>query len=268
MNEYKIEAGTAQHIGDRPVQTDRVALFTAPRSPGYLMAVLAEGIQGGATAADQVLHTARQLFDEYPPGEVPNLHRLANLMNQIALEVHTIVKMSPIGANLEPQGTMVILILTPLGQAIWAHIGDSRLYRFFKKECVARSSDAAYVDYLVKHDRLPLESARRHRVSKLLSNVLGNQLKEPFVTIGCHEGLQPGDAFLLASDGLWAYFTDTELASVVHRNTPRDAAQRLISKAIERSHGKGENCSMTIVRLVKPPKEEVNYVVQKMGRAV
>ena len=32
MSEYKIEAGTAQHVGSRPRQHDRTALFTAPRA--------------------------------------------------------------------------------------------------------------------------------------------------------------------------------------------------------------------------------------------
>lgn len=35
MNSYKIEAGTAQHIGNRPQQNDRAALFTGARAPGY-----------------------------------------------------------------------------------------------------------------------------------------------------------------------------------------------------------------------------------------
>ncbi len=47
MNSYKIEAGTAQHIGNRPQQNDRVALFTSARAPGYVMAVLSAGLAGG-----------------------------------------------------------------------------------------------------------------------------------------------------------------------------------------------------------------------------
>lgn len=268
MNDYKIDAGTAQHIGDRPQQSDRAALFTSVRAPGYLMAVLADGFQGGPVAAEQVLQTSKQLFDDYPPGDTPSLERLGQLMQNIVREAHTIIKMSPIIASLEPQSTLIILIITPAGQAIWGHIGDSRLYRFYKKECVARSSDAAYVEYLVEHDKLPLDAARKHRNSKLLSNALGNHKKEPYLSIVVHEGLRAGDAFLLASDGLWAYFTDTELAAVVQRNTPRQAAEMLINKATERSHGKGDNCTMVMVKLVAPPAEEKNYVVQKMGRAV
>ncbi|WP_295990284.1 PP2C family serine/threonine-protein phosphatase [Rugamonas sp.] len=268
MSTYKIEAGTAQHIGNRPQQNDRTALYTAAKAPGYVMAVLADGVSGGALASEQVLHTSKHLFDEFRAGDAPSLPRLADLLRNIVREAHDIIKMNPVAATSEPQSTLTILILTPLGQAIWAHVGDSRLYHFHGGNCVLRSNDTAYVKHLVSEDQLPLEAARKHRNSKLLSNVLGSRFKVPYVTIGTHEGLRAGDAFLLCSDGLWQYFTDAELAAVVARNPPRMASEKLINKAIERAQGKGDNCSMAIIKLVAPPKDVPNYTVQKMGRAV
>jgi serine/threonine protein phosphatase PrpC len=58
--------------------------------------------------------------------------------------------------------------------------------------------------------------------------------------------------FLLCSDGLWHFFTDAELAAVTAKSSPRQASEMLINKAGERSQGKGGNCSMAIVKLVKP----------------
>ena len=268
MLSYIIEAGTAQHIGNRPQQNDRSALLSGARAPGYLMAVVTDGLQGGALASDQVLQTSQQLFDEYPAGDTPSLERLEGLLREIASEAHTIIKMSPIAAALEPQATLLILVLTPDGQAIWGHVGDSRLYCFNQSKCVLRSSDAGYIEHLVQHDKLPPDAAKKHRSSKLLANTLGNPLKAPFVTIGSHPSVSAGDAFLLATDGLWQYFTDSELAAAVARNTPRNAAERLIVKSGERAHGKGDNCSMAIVKLVKPPRETADYTVQKLRSAV
>jgi len=265
MSAYKIEAGTAQHIGSRTQQLDRVALFTAAKAPGYVMAVLGDGL-----ASDQLLHTSKQLFDDYraSAGDPPNLARLADLLRSIAQETHDVIVMNPVGAAAEPTSTLVVLVLTPMCQAIWAHVGESRLYRFSNKQCAERSSDTEYVDYLVNVDKLPPEPARKHRTTKLLSNVLGNRQKQPFVTIGVHEHLQAGDAFLLGSDGLWQYFADAELAAVVARNAPRAASELLINKAIERAKGQGDNCSMAIVKLVAPPTEAPQYTVRKMGKAV
>ncbi|HEY0585473.1 MAG TPA: PP2C family serine/threonine-protein phosphatase [Pseudoduganella sp.] len=268
MSTYKIEAGTAQHIGSRPQQNDRVALFTAQKAPGYVLAVLADGISGGATGAEQVLHTAKQLFDEYRASETVHLPRLEELLREIAHDVHQILVMDPRTGASEPQSSMVLLVLTPERHAVWAIVGDSRLYRFDNKECLARSSDAEYVAHLMKQENLPEESARKHRQAKLLSNALGNKHREPFVTFGIQEDLKPGNAFLLCSDGLWSYFADVELASAIAKKSPREAAELLINKARERAQGKGDNCSMAIIKLVAPPKEKVNYTVQKLRKAV
>jgi serine/threonine protein phosphatase PrpC len=251
MTSYRIEAGTAQHIGNRPQQNDRAALFTGARAPGYVLAVLSDGIASPA-GAEQVLHTARQVFDEFKPGDHPDIERLAQLLHEIISETHTVIKMNAVAGKTELHASFVGLVISPHGEAVWAHVGDSRLYRFEHDKCAMRTSDVAYVEHLISSDRLPADAARNHRRSKLLLNVLGNSRKEPFVTTGSHTGLVAGDSFLLGSDGLWHFFTDAELAAVTAKSTPRQAAEKLISKAGERSQGKGGNCTMAIVKLVKP----------------
>lgn len=254
MTTYKIEAGTAQHIGNRAQQNDRTALLTGARAPGYVLAVLADGFSSPA-GADQVLHTARQVFNDFKGSDQPSIERLEQLLHDIISETHTVIKMNALAAKTEIHASFVGLVLSPHGEAVWAHVGDSRIYRFQDGKCAVRSSDAAYVEHLISSDRLPPDAARNHRRSKLLLNALGNSRKEPFVTTGSHTGLAAGDHFLLCSDGLWHFFTDAELAAVIAKNTPREASERMIVKATERSQGKGGNCSMAIVKLVKPPKD-------------
>lgn len=268
MSSYNIEAGTAQHVGSRAQQTDRAALFNGARAPGYVLAVLADGLAGGAIASEQALHTAKHVFDLFKPGDHPSVERLAGLLREIVQETHLVIKMNGVATGTEPHCTFVGLILTPHGQAVWAHVGDSRLYRFAGGQCQARTSDAGYIEHLVSSTKLPFEAAKGHRQSTLLQNVLGNVHKEPFVTIGSYEGLAAGDSFLLCSDGLWHYFTDAELGAALKKNSPRQASELLINKAIERAAGKGDNCTMAMLRLVEPPRDIPNYTVQRMRRAV
>jgi serine/threonine protein phosphatase PrpC len=267
MSLYKLEAGTAQHIGNRPQQNDRVALMTGARAPGYVLAVLSDGI-AGAAASEQVLHTAKQVFDLFKPGEGPAVERLEQLLRDIVQETHLVVKMNAVTTQVEAHASFVGLVLSPHGEAVWAHLGDSRLYHFQDGQCLARTSDAAYVEHLVSSDRLPPEAAKNHRKSKLLVNVLGNSRKDPYVTVGHHTGLAAGDVFLICSDGLWHFFTDAELGAATARATPRQASEMLINKAGERSQGKGGNCTMAIIKLVRPPQDVGNYTVQKLRRAV
>ncbi|MGX4642195.1 PP2C family protein-serine/threonine phosphatase [Massilia sp. SYSU DXS3249] len=265
MNLFKIEAGTAQHIGHRPRQNDRVALLTGARAPGYVLAVLSDGINGAA-ASEQVLHTARHVFDEFKPGETANPERLGQLLRDIVAETHTVIKMNAVTTGEESHASFVGLVLSPHGEAAWAHVGDSRLYRFDDSQPAMRTNDDAYIAHLQSLDRLTPEAARNHRRSKLLLNVLGNSRKEPFVTVGWQMGLAPGDSFLLCTDGLWHFFTDAELAAALSRSTPRQASEMLIDKATERSQGKGGNCSMAIVKLVKPVAESGNIFSPAINR--
>jgi serine/threonine protein phosphatase PrpC len=250
MSSYKIEAGTAQHIGNRPQQNDRVALLTGARAPGYVLAVLSDGV-GGSSASEQVLLTAKNVFDMFKPGDRPGVERLGQLLQDIVDETNLVIKMNAVAHKDEALASFVALLLGPHGDAVWAHVGDSRLYHFKDGKCLARTSDAAYVEQLMGSENLPAETARNHRKSSLLFNLLGNSNRPPFVTIGSATNVGPGDVFLLASDGLWHFFADAELGAATSRSTPRQASEMLINKAGERSQGRGGNCSMAIVKLAK-----------------
>ena len=249
MSEYKIEAGTAQHVGNRPRQHDRAALLTSPHAPGYVLAVVADGGDSDI-GAGQALHTARQLFDSFKVGDGAGTGRIGTLLREIVQETHDVLLMNPLSAAAGAQATLALLVLTPRREAVWATVGDSRLYRFANGTFTARSGDADYIEHLIHVDGLPPQAAAKHRASRLLANAVGNTLKAPFVSVGAQPDLAAGDAFLLCTDGLWAYFSDNELAAAVSRRRPREAAELLIDKARERAAGNGDNCSMAILRLV------------------
>jgi serine/threonine protein phosphatase PrpC len=268
MSQYKIEAATGQHIGDRKEQQDRTALFAAPKAPGYMMAVLADGmggLTGGALAAEQVIRTARLNFERFSP----LTDTVEAMLNTIGHEAHTVINLSGISSEKQPHSTMVLLVITPERSAIWAHVGDSRLYRFDGPNFIERTIDHSYVEKMVSEGKLAREEAKDHRLSNLLVNVLGTSTNEPFVTIKRHDGLKPGDAFLLCSDGLWHYFSDAELGAAVAMSSPREASEMLVKKTRERSAGtNADNCTFAIVKLTAPPKETKDYKTAKMPRAV
>jgi len=267
MSQYKIEAGTGQHIGDRKEQQDRTALFTAARAPGYVLAVVADGMggmSGGALAAEQVIRTAKQTFDLFSP----QTDDVGKMLETIAHDAHTIIKLTAFSSEKNPHSTMIALVITPDKSAVWAHVGDSRLYRFEGPNCAERTIDHSYVELLVREGKLSRDEAQNHRLSNVLVNALGSHEYEPQVTLRRYDGLKAGDAFLLCSDGLWHYFSDAELGAAIAMNSPRQASEMLIDKARERAGGAGDNCTLAIVKLVEPATEAKSYTVGKMKRAV
>lgn len=246
-----IEACTAQHIGDRQEQQDRVAIFSHPRTKGALLAALADGMgghTGGALAAEQVLHAANNSFSAI--GLAPE-HVRDMLQSGIA-DAHDGIRLTRYTSEQDPHSTACLLILQA-GRADWAHCGDSRIYHFRDGRLVSRSVDHSYVMDLVQRGFLTEAQAEQHPNKNILVSCLGDK-EVPRVQYGTAEPLVAGDCFLLCSDGLWAYFPDAELGTVLKEMAPRQAAEWLIDAARKRAQGRGDNCSLAIVRLKEAEK--------------
>ena len=244
---FTAETCVAMHVGDRKEQQDRVALFGHPKRPGMLMAVLADGMgghSGGAMAAEQVLIRARQNFEAYAPAqETPE-----DLLRSVIDEAHTVIKLTRFTSEQDPHSTAVVFMLQQ-GKAHWAHCGDSRLYHFRGASTVSRSPDHSLVGELQRKGLLDENGALNHPQRNVLLSCLGSD-REPRIDYGREESPVAGDCFLLCSDGLWAYFTDFELAATLQEFPPRAAAERLIAQVRERAGGSGDNISLAVIKLV------------------
>ena len=69
--------------------------------------------------------------------------------SHIALEAHTVINLARMTSGERPQSTMVALVLTPEGTAHWAHVGNSRLYRFSGPNPAFRTVDHSYREKLI-----------------------------------------------------------------------------------------------------------------------
>jgi serine/threonine protein phosphatase PrpC len=250
-----IETCVARHTGDRKEQQDRVALFAHPKLPGTMLAVLADGMgghSGGAMAAEQVLLKAKQNFEAYAPRSETPEHLLASVVN----EAHLVIKLTRFTSEQDPHSTAVVFMLQP-GRADWVHCGDSRLYHFRGRELVGRTQDHSLVAEMQRNGKLDEAGALRHPQRNVLLSCLGGE-QEPEIGYGKQAPLMAGDTFLLCSDGLWGYLSDAEMGAAVADMAPREAAQRLISRARERAGGYGDNITVAIVRMVDMPARHGN----------
>ena len=247
---YRLSAATGLHKGDRDYQQDQVALLTHARANGCVLGVVADGMggrTGGRKAADQVLLTARQLFERYDPESDDG----AALLRQIAQEAHLVIKLTAIAAEQEPHSTVAAFLLNPGGECHWLHCGDSRLHHFRGAQLVRRTTDHSYVQTLVAQGQLSDEEAHDHPQSHVLTSCLGTE-PEPTFTPQYLPRLQIGDTLLACSDGVWHYFNTEELGSVLSTLTPREASEFLVEKARQRADGTGDNLSLAILK-IEPP---------------
>ncbi len=247
---FRLNAATGIHKGDREYQQDQVLLIPHPRVKGCVLGVVADGMggrSGGRMAADQVVLTAKQIFDRYVPGD----DDAPSILKQIGEEAHTVIRLTAVAAEMEPHSTYVCFILEPDGSCHWAHSGDSRLYHFHAGTLVKRTRDNSYVQALVDRGELNEMQARDHPQSNILLSCLGAE-EAPVISVFSSRNLKVGDALLVCSDGLWHYFTDQELGAALSALAPREAAEFLISKARQRAQGGGDNISCIVLRLDAP----------------
>jgi PPM family protein phosphatase len=244
---FAVDTCAAMHIGDRREQQDRVAIMPHPKRSDCLLAVLADGMgghTGGAIAAQQVILKARQNFDTYQP----NNESIQDFLKEVIDEAHVVIKLTRFTSEADPHSTAVVMMLRP-GQADWAHCGDSRLYHFRRGKMVCHTPDHSLVGELIRTNRITEEMALHHPQRNLLLSCLGAE-KEPCVNFGGSPQIEPGDCFLLCSDGLWGVINDDELGSTLHELDARASARHLISLARSRGDGCGDNVSLAVVKIM------------------
>ena len=128
-------------------------------------------------------------------------------------------------------------------RCFWA--GDSRAYRIRGNEIVQLSRDHSLVQDLVSAGMLDPKDAEHHPNANVITRAVGvvEDLKVETVS----GDVEPGDQFLLASDGLTRLVDNQELLAELTTSRPAAAAERLVDIVLSR--GAPDNVSIIIVKL-------------------
>ncbi|HEX4139133.1 MAG TPA: protein phosphatase 2C domain-containing protein, partial [Candidatus Methylacidiphilales bacterium] len=137
------------------------------------------------------------------------------------------------------QATLSLAWFTP-GWMYFGHIGDSRIYYLpaSGKEMKQLTQDDTFVGWLHRQGQITEREAREHPRRTALQKALGggNQFVDPQVgAVAC----EPGDMFLLCTDGLVDGLFDEQLFNLLRRPDAKEAAltpaRRLVDNSLERS---------------------------------
>jgi protein phosphatase len=135
----------------------------------------------------------------------------------------------------------------------FAHIGDSRIYYLpaLAGGIQQLSRDDTHVGWLLREGKINPREARCHPRRKVLQKALGggNQFIEPQVGAVVYE---PGDIFLLCTDGLVEGLSDERLVELLRPAAPAAAAanpaQRLVRESLETDGG--DNITALVIQVV------------------
>jgi len=86
--------------------------------------------------------------------------------------------------------------------SIFAHVGDSRIYRFNESQVVWRTKDQSFVQDLVDQGVLSEEEASIHPMGNILSNTIG-MMGGGIPTVSVQPPLKANEGLALCTDGFW-----------------------------------------------------------------
>ncbi|WP_295583881.1 protein phosphatase 2C domain-containing protein [uncultured Lamprocystis sp.] len=201
MNPLTLVTATLSHPGGRALNED-----AAGHADGCW--VLADGLggHGGGEVAAQI--AVDTLLAAAAQGPLTDPEALAQALLAADVAIHTRQEADP---RLERMRTTVVVLASDGCAALWAHVGDSRLYHFRDGRIRFQTADHSVPQALVKAGEITAAEVRFHEDRNRLLRTLGND-KDLRPTLA--ETLLPlatGDAFLLCTDGWWEYVTEPEM---------------------------------------------------------
>ena len=166
-------------------------------------------------------------------------------------------------AAVSGMGTTMTVALVEEGAVFFGHVGDSRAYLIRDGKLEQLTEDHSLVAELVRSGKLSPEEAETHPQRSVITRALGT---DPDVDVDTFSiPTQPGDLFMLCSDGLTSMVEDDVILSTVekHRDNLQTAAKALIRAA---NKGGGED-NITVVffeigeQVGEPLEETAQYPV-------
>ena len=205
------------------------------------MGAHAAGELASKMACESVPHTYRKLADRSPSEALHQAIAAANA------SIHERGQ-----ANAEFQGmgtTASAFVLLPTA-AIVGHVGDSRVYHLRRGKLEQLTFDHSLVWEMLAAGNMPRGEAASIIPKNIITRSLG---PHPEVRIDL-EGpfpLEPGDTFLLCSDGLSGQVKDDEIGAILSALSPQETVRVLVDMANLR--GGPDNITVIVARVLSVP---------------
>lgn len=193
------------------------------------------GHENGALASQTAVQGFRALrfpdeFDDAVRTAAARMHEVNDRLVRMRAE-----------AGMGQMGTTAVSLLIR-GQrfaVIW--VGDSRAYIWRRGGLFQLSTDHTHVQDLVDQGILSPAEAKDHPMGHVLTRALGVQ--ETVQVDIIEDEVEPGDRFLLCSDGLSGPVPDDVIREIVAEGTPEHAAEMLVRAA----HANGAPDNVTVI---------------------
>ncbi|MBJ6372549.1 PP2C family protein-serine/threonine phosphatase [Sedimentitalea arenosa] len=212
------------HVGlKRKVNEDAVLAL-----PDQHIWMVSDGM-GGHDAGD---FASRLIADRVAmvPRSLPPTERMHALREAI-LTAHTTIREEADSRGRGLIGATVAALMLANGHFVGLWAGDSRIYRLRDGEIEMLTTDHSAVADLVLAGQMTWDEAERHPQSNAITRAVG--VGEDLGLDKVRGEVQPGDRFLICSDGLTKYATFRMLRDALARFPIETISDQLIQIALE-----------------------------------
>jgi serine/threonine protein phosphatase PrpC len=145
-------------------------------------------------------------------------------------------------------GSTIVCLLVRGSRFAVFWVGDSRAYLLRGGEMHQLSRDHTRVQEMVDAGLLGPEDAVAHPMGHVLARAVG--VMETLELDVVADEIEPGDTFLLCSDGLHGFVDEQQIASHLASATPAAASQRLIEATL--ANGAPDNVTVIAIAFNEP----------------
>lgn len=216
---------------------------------GILVGV-ADGM-GGHNAGEVASQVAAETLDTFYTVKLPELSPEERLAETIKRANDRIIEMSNNSLDLQGLGTTLTALLVKGKEAYVGHVGDCRIYLWRKGQLMQITQDHSLVQEAVREGILTPEQARVHPQRNIITRALGTQDTMDVDTLRME--CQPGDIFLLSSDGLHGLLEDNEIEEIIRmgNGAMEQITEELITTALE--EGGTDNVTVVLLKVPDAP---------------
>jgi PPM family protein phosphatase len=207
------------------------------RSPVFVVADGMGGAQAGEVASRVAIEAFERGLDDGGAHRVDRVDRvdrvasaeqlLADRVQEANARIH---EMSQASQERAGMGTTITAAHVGDNDVAIAHVGDSRAYRLRGDGFQRLTEDHSLVEEMRRRGQLTAQEADEHPQRSIITRALG---PEPDVQVDTYSWRgEPGDVFLLCSDGLTSMVPEGRVADIVRgARSLRDAGRALIDAA-------------------------------------
>ena len=205
-----------------------------------LLAAVADGVGGqdaGEVASGLACLTVKKIVKD---GGIQSLgYDPEAITGVLTVMVHEAHRAIGLDARKHPERhrmacTLTLALLTR-NTVVYAHVGDSRLYRMHSDRLQQISTDQTVAVALMESGRITREEAANHPKRNVLEHALGlESVDNPLVVQKGSVALNEGDGLLVCSDGLTDMVPDEQIAMLLRQTgNSRKQVDLLINAALE-----------------------------------